>query len=76
MEQAKLCAPRVMRLGRNEKGRDFVVGDIHGAFDLVIDAMKAVNFDPEADRLLSVGDLIDRGAGSHRCAAFLTRWRF
>lgn len=73
MEQATFSAPRVMRLGRNEKGRDFVVGDIHGAFDLVIDAMKAVSFDPEADRLLSVGDLIDRGPGSHRCAAFLAQ---
>lgn len=73
MEQATFNSPRVMRLGRNEGARDFVVGDIHGAFDLVIDAMRAVCFDPEADRLLSVGDLIDRGPGSHRCAACLAK---
>lgn len=61
----------VRRLPQNHVGRDFVVGDIHGAFDMVIDAMKAVSFDRELDRLLSVGDLVDRGPQSARCAKFL-----
>lgn len=63
----------VQRFSRNEKGRDFVVGDIHGAFDLVLEAMKLANFNPDTDRLFSVGDLIDRGPGSHRCAKFLNQ---
>lgn len=63
--------PRVLRLPKNVTGRDFVIGDIHGAYDLVWQGMKAVNFNPEVDRLLSVGDLIDRGAGSARCLKFL-----
>lgn len=64
---------RVLRFWRNEQGRDFVVGDIHGAFDLVLKAMKQAQFDPAVDRLFSVGDLIDRGAGSHRCVKFLAQ---
>jgi len=64
---------RILRLGENLEGRDFVVGDIHGAFDLVDQALAAVAFDPAVDRLLSVGDLIDRGAGSARVLEFLAR---
>ena len=57
----------------NTKGRDFIVGDIHGEFDLVLRAMDTANFDQAHDRLFSVGDLIDRGAGSHRCVKFLSQ---
>lgn len=64
---------RVLRLPRNKVGRDFLVGDIHGAYDLVWQGMKAVRFNPACDRLLSVGDLIDRGAGSARCLPFLAQ---
>lgn len=64
-------ADRILRLDKNEKGRDFVVGDIHGAFDLVLQAMRQASFNPEVDRLFSVGDLIDRGPDSHRCLRFL-----
>lgn len=64
---------RVLRFKRNEQGRDFVVGDIHGAFDLVLKAMSQAQFNPAVDRLFSVGDLIDRGAGSHRCVKFLAQ---
>lgn len=64
-------APRILRLPRNEHGRDFVVGDIHGAYDLVVQAMRQVRFDPACDRIISVGDLVDRGEGSWRCAMFL-----
>lgn len=63
----------VLKFPRNEHGRDFVVGDIHGAFDLVLRAMSQAQFNPATDRLFSVGDLIDRGAGSHRCVKFLAQ---
>jgi len=59
------------KFDRNLAGRDFVVGDIHGAYDLVIQGMKAAKFNPACDRLFAVGDLIDRGPGSHRTARFL-----
>lgn len=64
-------ASRVLRLEANQVGRDFVIGDIHGAYDLVLEAMRKVEFNKTCDRLFSVGDLIDRGPDSHRCLKFL-----
>jgi serine/threonine protein phosphatase 1 len=51
----------------NEKGRDFVVGDIHGCFDLLSNNLKEIGFDESVDRLFSVGDLVDRGKQSEDC---------
>lgn len=62
---------RILRLGANTRGRDFVIGDVHGAFDLVLESMRQVTFDKDRDRLFSVGDLVDRGPESHRCLRFL-----
>jgi serine/threonine protein phosphatase 1 len=70
---ARCVAPAVLRLGLNEKGRDLIVGDIHGCFDLVLRAMEKVRFDAAVDRLFSVGDLIDRGPTSHETARFLAQ---
>lgn len=50
--------------GKNEKGRDFIVGDIHGVYDQLFKLLASVNFDKNIDRLFSVGDLIDRGPKS------------
>ena len=67
----------VWHVGPNRNGRDYVVGDIHGSFDVVLRAMDAVNFDQSCDRIFSVGDLIDRGPGSHRTVRFLSHdWVF
>lgn len=46
---------------KNEVGKDYVVGDIHGCFTKLSFALGEVGFDPEYDRLFSVGDLVDRG---------------
>lgn len=62
---------RILRIEKNTRGRDFVVGDIHGCFDQVLAGMKAVGFHRDEDRLFSVGDLIDRGPGSARVERFL-----
>ncbi|AOB30863.1 serine/threonine protein phosphatase [Bordetella sp. H567] len=51
----------VERYARNTVGRDWAVGDIHGHFSRLRAALDAVRFDPERDRLFSVGDLTDRG---------------
>jgi len=55
----------------NSKGRDFVVGDIHGAYDLLIEEMQRNGFDKDKDRLFSVGDIIDRGPDSEKCLTLL-----
>jgi serine/threonine protein phosphatase 1 len=56
----------------NTQGRDFAVGDIHGAFFSVMRALDHANFDQSIDRLFLVGDIIDRGPASHQCAQFLS----
>jgi serine/threonine protein phosphatase 1 len=61
----------VLRLPANELGRDLVVGDIHGCFDLLWDALDRVRFDPTRDRVLSVGDMVDRGPDSAGVLDFL-----
>ena len=68
---------KVKRIVENTVGRDFIVGDLHGAFDLLDAAMDAVDFDVHKDRLFSVGDLVDRGPDSPRVIAFLAQpWVF
>ena len=55
---------KIIRLPANKTGRDFVLGDLHGTTDLLRALMEHLAFDPEKDRLFSVGDLIDRGEDS------------
>ena len=55
----------------NRRGRDFVVGDLHGYLGALQDALARARFDPGCDRLFSTGDLIDRGPDSPGCAALL-----
>lgn len=53
----------------NTTGRDFVVGDIHGCFAELEQALASISFSPESgDRLFSVGDLVDRGLESEKVA--------
>ena len=54
-------APAVGCFSRNEKGKDYVVGDIHGMFALLQESLDDLGFDPDKDRLFAVGDLVDRG---------------
>ena len=43
---------------------DYAVGDIHGCLDKVVRLLDILNYDPAADRLLFLGDYIDRGPDS------------
>ncbi len=51
----------LQRFERNNQGRDIAVGDIHGCFSQLQAELVRIGFDPEVDRLFSVGDLVDRG---------------
>jgi serine/threonine protein phosphatase 1 len=55
---------RCVRLPRNNQGRDLVVGDLHGHRVLLERELEQVHFDPAIDRVISVGDLINRGPDS------------
>lgn len=59
------------RLPSNSNGRDFIVGDMHGCYDLFEAELEKVSFDPACDRVISVGDLIDRGPNSLACLRLL-----
>lgn len=47
--------------------RTFVVSDIHGMYDLLMERLDEVGFNKETDQLISVGDLVDRGPDSIKC---------
>lgn len=69
--------PTVKKLPWNSLGRDFVVGDIHGCLPDLLDLLDRVSFDKKVDRLLSVGDLVDRGPDSWGVLALLAEpWFF
>lgn len=58
---------------KNIKGRDFVVGDIHGEYIKLMNILDSVNFDKKVDRLFAVGDLIDRGPNSADVLSLLSQ---
>lgn len=66
----------------------WLMGDLHGCFALLMNRLRQLRFDPWADLLISVGDLIDRGrrapivlaccavAGSGPFGGIMSRWRW
>jgi len=63
--------PSIIKLPGNRQGKDYVIGDLHGCRDLLPPLLDAIHFDPNHDRLFSVGDLIDRGPDSMACLQLL-----
>lgn len=55
----------------NTIGRDFVVSDIHGCYTDLQNELSRLSFDPDKDRLFSVGDLADRGPESKIALEFI-----
>lgn len=48
------------------------IGDIHGRFDLLTDMIeKQINFDPKSDKIIFLGDVIDRGPSSREVVNYL-----
>lgn len=54
----------ILQLPANTGGTDFVVGDLHGCRHLLEARLAELGFCAETDRVLSVGDLVDRGPDS------------
>ncbi len=63
----------IERFAQNTDGRDFIIGDIHGCFDQLEEALAHFDFDPARDRAFSVGDLIDRGPLSSAALEWLEK---
>ncbi|MBQ69773.1 metallophosphoesterase [Candidatus Saccharibacteria bacterium] len=70
---APFYSPSIVRLSENTMGRDFIVGDLHGAFDVLKLALQDVKFNTSQDRLFIVGDLVDRGAYSYYASRLLAK---
>ena len=64
-------------LPKNTKGKDFVVGDIHGHVTKLLKQLDDIGFNKQTDRVICVGDLIDRGSESKEALALLDEpWFF
>lgn len=50
----------------------WVVGDLHGCYTLLMNKLDEIGFDTTQDLLISVGDLIDRGAENVECMELIT----
>jgi serine/threonine protein phosphatase 1 len=53
-----------------KRGRFLVVGDVHGQMDMVMRLVRLTGYDPFVDRMIALGDLVDRGPDS----ADVLRW--
>ena len=53
--------------------RTLVIGDIHGAYKALIQALQRANYDPTNDRLITLGDLVDGWSQSYEVIDFLSR---
>lgn len=49
------------------KSKRFVLGDIHGRYDYLLQVLKKSGFDYENDLLIQVGDVVDRGPEPFKC---------
>ena len=47
-----------------ENGRVFIIGDVHGCLEILKRLMDKIDWHPEEDRLIFLGDYIDRGQDS------------
>ena len=62
--------PLCVRLGPNLRGRDLVVGDLHGHCATLRRALAEMEVSAH-DRVISLGDLIDRGPNSFHAKAWI-----
>lgn len=63
----------ILTLPQNLIGTDFVVGDIHGCYEYLLQQLVEIKFDSSKDRLIAVGDLIDRGDNSLECLRLINQ---
>ena len=58
-----------------DRRMDYAVGDVHGCLDKLLRLLDALQYDPAADRLIFLGDYIDRGPSSKGVLELLLRLR-
>lgn len=53
--------------------KTYLMGDIHGEYDKLIECLKAINFDYNNDQLIQLGDICDRGEYTFECVEELLK---
>ena len=77
MDQHSVFTMYYQHVARNERGTDFIVGDIHGCFRKLAVQLEAIGFHAEVDRLFCTGDLVDCGPDCHEVIDWIGRpWFF
>lgn len=72
MERVASMFKNRCKLGLAANGaKRLVVGDVHGQYNALMTLLECCSFDPAKDSLIFVGDLIDRGPDSFKCAKLL-----
>ncbi len=51
----------------------YIVGDLHGCYQLLMNKLSATKFDFESDLLLCTGDLVDKGKENLECISLLQK---
>jgi len=59
-----------LKLPLGKEKRHFVLGDLHGRYDALLDLLNMIEYNPETDIIYSVGDIIDRGPKSYEAIKF------
>lgn len=62
-----MAAKLYKKIDASKYANIYVVGDLHGCYDLLMQKLASKQFNFEQDLLISVGDLIDRGPKSLEC---------
>ena len=53
--------------------RTFAIGDIHGKYNLLKKVLRKAEFNYDKDKLIILGDVVDKGKNSKECIEELTR---
>lgn len=65
-----------LKINGSEYQKIFVVGDLHGCYDLLMNKLNEVDFDFKKDLLVAVGDLVDRGTQNLECLRLINETWF
>ena len=62
-------------LGKNMKNKIFAIGDIHGCYEELMLLINKLPLNPKKDKIIFLGDYIDRGPDSNKVIAQLIKWK-
>jgi serine/threonine protein phosphatase 1 len=63
---------KIRKLPLDYNKRHFIIGDIHGRYETMLELLISADYDPSTDIVYTVGDMIDRGPKSFEVLKFFT----